>query len=138
MKRTEICNNCGDDYIPSRRGAQKFCSNSCRSRYWFLKNKTKAPATEIAKASSEVTEIKDKKSDKMSLAGVGNATAGALVADGLRSFLTKQENKPATKKDITELKALITQRYLPINNIENDAIGRNPFYDMETQNVVYI
>lgn len=138
MKKRETCNNCGNDYTPSRKGVQKFCSNSCRSRYWFLKQKDKKVTEKDIAPISEDNILPKTKQEQISFAGVGNATAGTLIADGLKSVLTKSENKPATKKDIQELKDLIFQRYLPVNNMENDAIGRRAFYDIQTKHIVYI
>ena len=65
-------------------------------------------------------------------------TAWNVLADGLKAFLTSSENKPATKKDIAELKSLMTQRYLPIYNLGKNQFGQSPFYDMDTKNVVYL
>ncbi|TBN04454.1 hypothetical protein EYD45_07500 [Hyunsoonleella flava] len=138
MKRTEICHNCGDNFIPRRRGVQKFCSNSCRSRYWFLKQKENTKIDKLKITPTESVSLTEKKQDKMSFAGVGNATAGSLVADGIKSALTKSENKPATKKDIRELKNLISNRYLPVYNMEKDVYGRSAFYDVQTKHVIYI
>lgn len=135
MKKTEICLHCNDDYIPTRRGVQKFCSKSCKSRYWYLKqNYTK----EVTKGTIENKIVNSNaKVDKMSLAGVGNAAAGVAAVEVVKSIFTTQDNKPATKKDIQELKALITGRYLLVNNMDSDAFGRSPFYDVNTGNVVY-
>ncbi|ALJ04509.1 hypothetical protein APS56_04855 [Pseudalgibacter alginicilyticus] len=135
MKKTEICLHCNDDYTPTRRGVQKFCSKSCKSRYWYLKqNYTKEVAIDTIenKVVNSIAKV-----DKMSLAGVGNAAAGAAVVEVVKTVFTAQDNKPATKKDIQELKTLITGRYLPVNNAAKDAFGRSPFYDVETGNVVF-
>ncbi len=34
------CQNCGSDFLANRRTA-KFCSSSCRSQFWMLKNQKK-------------------------------------------------------------------------------------------------
>ncbi|UAM97988.1 hypothetical protein K8354_17160 [Polaribacter litorisediminis] len=69
----------------------------------------------------------------MSAAGVGNAAAGtALVELGKNVFGIAA----ATKKDIQELKSFIKGRYLPINNLMKDSMGRFPYYDVETGHVV--
>ncbi|MFD0836752.1 hypothetical protein ACFQ0I_13315 [Mariniflexile aquimaris] len=78
------------------------------------------------------------KVDKMSLAGVGNAAAGAAVVEVVKTVFTTQDNKPATKKDLQELKTLITGRYLPVNKAGKDEYGRSPCYDIETGNVVFL
>jgi hypothetical protein len=138
MKKTEICIHCGGDYIPKRRGVQKFCSNSCRSRHWLLKQpQIKVPAiTEELK--NQLPNIKSEpKKDAMSFAGVGNAVAGVAAVEVAKSIFTPEDNKPATKKDIKEIKSLISNRYLPVNNLGNDGFGRRPFYDVETGNVEF-
>jgi hypothetical protein len=74
----------------------------------------------------------------MSWAGVGNATAGTLAVNVISSLLTREENKPATKKDIKEIKALLSKRYHEVLNMDLDGYGNEPFYDMETKSVVYL
>ena len=141
MKQTTICNNCGCDYTPKRRGVQKFCSNSCRSRSWLLKQNRPS----ILKNINEQGEIKIptnlsvQKKETMSLASVGNAALGVAVIDSVKSLFTPEDNKSATKKDIKELKSFINgQRYLEIKNIQNDNYSRKPYYDIETKNVVFL
>ncbi|SFZ91333.1 hypothetical protein SAMN05428642_1025 [Flaviramulus basaltis] len=142
MKKTTICNHCSSEYTPRRRGVQKFCSNSCRSRSWLLKqNKTKPNKITLEQHKIQVPTVQSvpKKEEKMSLGGVGNAAAGSALAQlGIR-LITPTQNKPATKKDIQELKSILTgARYLPINNFQNDALGRKPFYDVDTGFVVFL
>ncbi len=74
----------------------------------------------------------------MSWAGVGNAAAGTLAVNTLTHLLTKEENKPATKKDVKEIKELLLQRYHKVINMQVDAYGNIPFYDVETKTVVYL
>ena len=74
----------------------------------------------------------------MSLAGVGNAAAGTLAVNALSSLLTRKDNKPATKKDIMEIKALLSKRYHEVLNMDLDGYGNEPFYDMETKTIVYL
>ncbi|MGJ5641488.1 hypothetical protein [Formosa sp. S-31] len=75
----------------------------------------------------------------MSLAGVGNNMAGNLSYDMLKSMWTPTENKPASKKDIGELKNLILGgRHLPVNNVPKDRYGRSASYDVNTGNVVFM
>lgn len=136
MKKTEICIHCNIDYVPTRRGVQKFCSKSCKSRYWYLKQDKNSK--EISdKAESHIVKG-EARPETMSWAGVGNAAAGAAAVGVVKSLLTPQENRAATKKDIQELKSLINGgRYLPVNNAQNDTYGRKPYYDLETGNVVF-
>ncbi|MGJ5641395.1 hypothetical protein [Formosa sp. S-31] len=144
MKKHEICRNCGEEYIPKRRGVQKYCSNSCRSSSWQLKQKKPQKETSLKPVNPPVVveeETKEASPEKqgMSLAGVGNNMAGNLSYDMLKSMLTPTENKPASKKDIGELKNLILgSRYLPVNNVPKDKHGRLAFYDVNTGNVVFL
>ena len=139
MKKTEICLHCYDDYVPKRRGVQKFCSNSCRSSNWKLKQeKTKElNKIKVPKINLPATNEQENMNEKMSLAGVGNAAVGVAAVDIIKNVFTPNEKKPATKKDIAELKALIKGRYLPVKNIEKDIYGRLPYYEVITGNVVY-
>lgn len=136
MKKTEICHHCNVDYIPNRRGVQKFCSNSCRSRFWYLKQNFESKETKV-KNQLKVVEQKSN-IDKMSLAGVGNAATGVAVVEIAKNLFTSAENKPVTKKDLQELKAFIKGRYLLVNNAKKEAYGRFPYYDVVTGNVVYL
>ncbi|MUH34570.1 hypothetical protein D9O36_01840 [Zobellia amurskyensis] len=139
MKRREICSYCGGDFTPTRRGAQKFCSNSCRSRNWQSKQRDKNKNQALTKLNNEGLQIpKTTTGEKMSLAGVGNAATGVAVVELAKTILTSAENKPATKRDIQELKTLIKSQYLPIKNLGKDATGRTPYYDVLTGNLVYL
>ena len=140
MKKSEICQYCGDDYIPKRRGAQRFCSNSCRSRYWTVRQNKNKVTLSIENLKNELPIVKSpNKKETMTLAGVGNAVAGSALAEIGKNILTPTQNKPATKKDIQELKTLINgRRYLPVKNYQNDAYNRKPFYDVETGNVIFL
>jgi hypothetical protein len=136
MKKTEICLNCGDDYLPKRRGVQKYCSNACRSRYWQLRQNIETK--EVPSKVENTVEKQGAKVEKMSFAGVGNAAAGVAAVEIVKSVFTPPENKPATKKDIQELKTLIKGRYLPVNNVKIDLMGKRPFYDVVTGNVEFL
>lgn len=74
----------------------------------------------------------------MSLAGVGNAAAGTLAVNALTSILTKEANKPATKGDVKDLLANLKQRYQPVKNLGIRSDGTKPFYDNQSQNIVYL
>ncbi len=140
MKKTEICLHCNDDFVPTRRGIQKFCTNSCRSRYWQLKQAKLMISKVKESQKKDFPEVKNQsKKDTLSLAGVGNAAAGVAVVEVAKNLFTPAENKPATKKDIQEIKSLLAgARYLPVKNINNDIIGRKPFYDIESGYVIYL
>ena len=72
------------------------------------------------------------------MAGVGNATAGSLIADGIKSVFSKEESKPATKGDVKRIESLLNQRYHEIANMQPNFEGKYPFYDMHTMSVVYL
>ena len=127
-----ICQYCAMDYVPRRRKQQKFCSNSCRTRAFNSKKEVGLSIPKIKK-SEDKTSI-----DKMSLAGVGNAAAGTLAINALTSLLTKEENKPATKKDINDIKNIVLQRYHEVINMPLNQMGYVPFYDIETRRIVYL
>ena len=127
------CQYCSKQYKPNRRKKQKYCSNSCRTRAFMIKN-----------GNSAILPVKNKKADnptkieQMSLAGIGNAAAGTLAVTALTSLLTNTQDKPATKGDINNLLHQITQRYYPILNSVQGKDGTKPFYDMDTKTIVYL
>ena len=128
------CHYCGKEYKPNRRRKQRFCSNSCRTNAFNLKNKNNS----VQKTEDKITDRKPQKVEKMSWAGVGNAAAGTLAVNLVANLLSSDENKPATKKDIKEVKNLLTTRYHQIKNMQTDIYGNIPHYDMETKTVVYL
>jgi Fe-S-cluster-containing dehydrogenase component len=127
-----ICQYCSKEYKPNRRKKQKYCSNSCRTRAFAIRKISglNVPSIEIKKP--EKTSI-----EKMSLAGVGNAAVGTLAVNIATSLFIREENKPATKKDLQEVKELLLTRYHPILNMPSKSNGAKPFYDLETQQIIY-
>lgn len=127
------CQYCGKEYKPNRRQQQKYCSNSCRTRAFVIR---KIQGLNLPSTESKNTE--EKKSETMSWAGVGNAAAGTIAVNLAASIFTKEENKPATKKDIKEVKNLLMTRYHSIKNGPIRVDGTRPFYDLQTQSIVYL
>ena len=127
------CGYCGKDYKPKRRKVQKYCCNSCRTSAFNSKKISRLSKPDISIKKSESAKI-----DTMSLAGVGNAAAGTLAINALTSLLTKEENKPATKKDIKEIKDFLLERYHEIRNMERDIYGNLPYYDIDNRTIVYL
>ena len=128
-----ICQYCSKEYKPNRRQKQKYCSNSCRTRAFVIRRfKERSLPTTDNKISVE------KKSETMSWAGVGNAAAGTLAVNALTNIFTKEENKPATKKDIKEVKQLLMTQHHPIKNLPDRFDGARPFYDLQTKSLVYL
>jgi hypothetical protein len=104
--RTYQCQYCRKEYVPKRRGVQKFCSDSCRVRTHQLKSK-KPKGEEITIANNIKTE--KTKIEKMSFAGVGNAAAAMFGVNIVTDLMTKFENKQATKQDIIQIKLKLSQ-----------------------------
>ncbi|MFV8441865.1 hypothetical protein [Flavobacterium sp. LB2P44] len=127
------CQYCGNEYKPNRRQQQKYCSNSCRTRAFVIRK-----IQGLNLPSTENKNKEEKKSETMSWAGVGNAAAGTIAVNLAASIFTKEENKPATKKDIKEIKNLLMTRYHSIKNAPIRSDGARPHFDMKTNNVVYL
>ena len=130
-KYSYTCHNCGRDYIPKRRVVQKYCSNSCRTRAFMLRN---------SKTGLSVPDIKKKEPTKietMSLAGVGNTVAGVAIVKLAENLFISESNKPATKRDIKNLEAKIIKRYYPVKNMSLNLNGLKPYFDLESCLVVY-
>jgi hypothetical protein len=131
------CLYCGKTYKPNRRKKQKYCSNSCRTRAFQIRNpKLGSTLPSVEKKSESVTI------DKISKAGVGNALLGSLLAEGVqilaRKVFENEDNTAVTKKDFKEMKELIINRFHPILNMAPNPFGNYPFYDSETKSVVYL
>lgn len=128
------CQYCGKDYKPKRRYKQRYCSNSCRVNSF---NRKKQMGLSLPQ--KEIEKPKPLKIEKMSMAGIGNATVGAMAGtvavNLIGSLLTKGEDKPATKKDLMNIMKQ-NKRYHIVKNMPKK-IGFEAFYDMETQSVVY-
>jgi hypothetical protein len=150
-----VCKYCFEDYIPTRRHVQKFCSDTCRSKSHHIKNRGVAVSNTKAVVVSDKKKKKTKtKPEKISVVGVGNATGGALLADQLTKAFTSEENKPATKGDLqtlakyniqslatkSDIQALLNkmERYHKVQNMQPNQAGKFPYFDMETKMVVYL
>ena len=129
------CAYCAVDFVPKRRRVQKYCSNSCRSKAYHLQ-KNGPPLQGVTGGGTPPEKESDNQPEKMSLAGVGNAAAGTAAVTILANLLTKEENKPATKADLQKIVQHLN-RYHRIENLERDALGRFPYYDMSKNILVY-
>ncbi|WP_372744155.1 hypothetical protein [Lutibacter sp.] len=147
-KITEICLQCNEHYVPTRKGVQKFCGASCRSRYWFIHNqkstvpqKLQSEKSELIVQSSIESEQKPTKIEEVSLAGISNAALGTILANSgtafVKSRFTKEEDKPATKGDLKKLEDLINKQYFEVYNVSPDIYGRRAYFDMATSKIVY-
>ncbi|WP_249754723.1 hypothetical protein [Algibacter sp. L4_22] len=137
------CEYCYKEFNPKRRRVQKYCSNTCRSKAHHARKKTENKLatnpdkeTKIEVATTPVLPKKTKV-EAMSLSGTGNAAAGSLLADGLKSMLTPIENKAATKGDLENLKKQLLNRYFKINNLAPRHDGALPYFDIDTGDVFY-
>ncbi len=138
MKDTKyyICKYCYKEFEPKRRRVQKYCSNTCRSKD-FHARKTNS-STILAKETLPDTAEQPKASEKINLAGIGNAAAGSILAEKLITILTPEDKKPATKGDIKKLIETLGYRYLPIQNLAPNSRGEIPFYDVLNSSLVYL
>ena len=142
-KQLYTCQFCKNEFIPTRRKAQKFCSATCRSKNHHHKNKKIITTKNEKLVEGSESEEKNKiEIEKMSVSGVGNAALGTLAGNAATALAKKmfisKENEPATKRDIQELKNLINTRYFLVHNLSNDSFGRFPYFDIKTSNIVYI
>ena len=141
-KHLYICKFCQKKFEPKRRKAQKFCSATCRSKNYNHKHKVvdKTLNEEISETIS-AKEINKNSIEKMSASGVGNAALGTLVANTAtalaKEIFVSENNKPATKGDIQELKQLINTRYFEVHNVSPDPYGNIAYFDMSTTKIVY-
>lgn len=136
-KKFYICNYCYKEFEPKRRRVQRYCSNNCRSKAYHAR-KTNALTTSKSEDLAITNNDNNSQKETMSLAGVGNATAGTLAADAIKSLLTKESNKPATKGDLTQLLEKLNNRYHLVSNMPPNALGQYPYFDMVEGVIVYM
>ncbi len=141
MKKKYYCEHCGDEYVPKRRGVQRFCSTSCRTLQWRKNKADKREQLLPTEVSNELQTLKapekETRKESISLAGATNAALGTAAVDLVKKIFTSKEDMPATKRDIQEVKALLKERYLLIKNINKDCYGRSAYYDVLTSKMVY-
>ncbi|WP_243472787.1 hypothetical protein [Winogradskyella sp. MH6] len=130
-----ICKYCYKEFEPKRRRVQKFCSNTCRSKDFHARNTNKT--TDFAKEALPKIVEQSKRTEKISIAGIGNATAGTLLANEIKSFFTSEKNKPARVGDIHLLIEKLEMRYHPINNRPPNSFGQLPYFDLMTNEIVF-
>ena len=73
----------------------------------------------------------------MSWAGVGNGAAGVIAVNAITHLLTKEENRPATKKDVKDIIAALKQKYFIVKNMQPKPDGSVPFFDIRTCTIIY-
>ena len=126
------CHYCGIEYLPKRRNKQKYCCNSCRVNAFNIRNKAKSN-----QKLETVSEEKQNTTEKINMAGIGNAAIANVGTELVKNLFMKEENKPATKGDLLGILSKIQSRYLPVKNIPQRSDGAKPFYDTGTETVVY-
>ena len=131
------CDYCHKEYVPTRRGVQRFCKASCRTRSHQVKNELQLSSLSKKEVKKKKKKPKKSISENMSLAGVGNAAMGTLAIDTLGKFLTKKENKPATKSDIDNLFVKLNERYHRIKNMAVNRNNQQPYFDLATKSIIY-
>ena len=133
---TYICNYCKKEYVPKRRGIQKFCSNSCRSRNHQLEN-PKPRKTKQENGLGQLKPLPKTKIDKVSFAGVGNSVLGHATFEFGKSVFTPEHKKAATKGDLKNLEVKLVQRYHLVKNMNQHPNGMKPYFDLVKGEVVY-
>jgi hypothetical protein len=128
------CRYCGNHYRPKKRYKQLFCSSSCRVNS-HNKNKKQSLSPQVTEATKDINN--PLKIEKMSWSGIGNAAAGTIAVDAITHLLTKEENRPATKKDIKEIITALKQRYFMVKNMNPKPEGTFPYFDIQTSTIVY-
>lgn len=126
------CQYCGIEYKPNRRRVQKYCCTSCKNNSYNLNKKNNL----IVKSEKEIELKKSLQIEKMSWAGFGNAAAGTIAVNLATNIFTKEENKPATKKDLMILENKLKQRYFIVKNLAPKADGSIPYFDIQTNTIV--
>ncbi|WP_439128438.1 hypothetical protein [Polaribacter sp.] len=130
------CLYCKKDFIPKRRKVQKFCSNSCRVSFHRFKNVDASIKSTEVQINNPKQQTRQTKIETISGAGIANATIGAGLAEIAKNILTREQNKPATKGDIAKLAAHL-KRYHQIKNLPLNNLGQYPYFDLDTNRVVY-
>jgi len=128
------CNYCSKQYVPKRRKVQKYCSNTCRSKAHFQKNKL----SKNIKNKSQLVNQENQQKEKINLAGIGNAAIANVATDALTRLLTYEDNKPATKGDLKKLITQFKNRYEKINNLPMRLDQTVAYFDNERKEVVYL
>ena len=141
-KHLYICKFCQKEFERTRRKAQKFCSATCRSKNHHHKNKiTNKTSKEIEPKTFKKPEKNKIVIEKMSAAAVGNAALGTLAANTAtavaKEIFVSENNKPATKGDIKELKELMESGYFEVHNVSPDPYGNKAYFDLSTNKIVY-
>ena len=135
-----LCSYCHHQYHPRRRRVQKYCSNSCRSKAYHMRITNTRNSTidlPVEKPGNTNIQLVDE-IKKMSIHGIADATAGSLAADALKSLLTHNDKKAATRGDLKKLIAEIKGRYHLVINLPPRFDGALPYFDFERSEIIYL
>ena len=119
------CQYCHEEYKPTRRYVQIYCSDTCRSKAYHQREKLKKQLGTVEK----LDDSSNTKEKKLSVFEMANAAMGAAAAAALKDFFTKEENKPATKADLLAFTKQM-KRYYEINNLQKRQEGAVPPIDL--------
>jgi hypothetical protein len=133
---TYICGYCSKEYVPRRRKVQKYCSDTCRVKAHFQKNKKLELKTDTGLSKPEPSEMKTK--DTINLAGIGNAAIANVATETIKNIFTSEDNKPLTKGDYKKMRYQSKNRYEKVDNIPIRADGSQAYFDNETRKIIYL
>ena len=85
------CEYCYNEFEPTRRRVQKYCSNTCRSKAYHYRKAVPntLPASQLKNENISTTSTPSKtKTETISAAGIGNAAAGGVFKYNLSETST--------------------------------------------------
>lgn len=135
---TYNCLYCHEEYIPKRRHSQKYCSNSCRSKAYHIRNRSnKKPQPAIEQ--QEKTETKKQETLKEMFKSFAIVFGGSYLSDKIQALLTAPDDKPSTKGDVKIILDCILQ-VRQLYKIEDGPTGPNgeiAYFDIFSKRIVY-
>lgn len=146
------CKYCKIEFKPTRRRVQKFCSDNCRSKNWFMIHSKDSPSPIAIKSNETKVLLKTKKKKKKkkgkkkkekksrqptAFEAFFTSTAGTYVGNKIDRATIKEENRPLTKGDMMNILSNI-QRFQKVNNLPLNELGQQPYIDIATGNIEYI
>ncbi|NIK93243.1 hypothetical protein GZ212_13860 [Mangrovimonas sp. CR14] len=132
------CKYCFESFIPKRRRVQKYCSNTCRNKAHHAKKTATTTRETLPEKLENQLAVPTPIKQTVNAADITNAAIGTLAVNTLVNAFTKNENKPATKKDLVEILNALKGRYHIIKNLAPLSDGKKPYYDIVKQELVYL
>lgn len=130
------CALCENEFEPTKRGVQRFCTSKCRKKYHYHLNKKMSPFY-LKFKNTEIIEVEKPKNkiEEMSMSGVGNSYFGALAALATTEVAKNifAPPKPIIKEEINN-----NQEYLQVRNLPTGPNGSKPFFDVKQQIIIYV